>query len=569
MSLFAPSPGVQDTPAYAAGRTMAPCDINLAGTEASGLQPILCDMLPDGALASGARYPDSRPLASLLAAQLGVSDERVLVTAGADEALERACRAMLAAGRNAIVTDPTFEMIPRYVTLAGAELRAARWPSGGLPVDQIIARADDCTAVVAIVSPNNPTGAVAVIDDIRRVHDAIPAALILLDLAYVEFADDDITRDALTLPRVVVTRTLSKAWGMPGIRVGYAAGAAETVTWMRRAGSPYSVSAISLAIAERALRAGNGWRDATIATVRRNRARLDALLKELGVAPLASQANFVTVAGTRASWIADALAGCGVATRLLAGSDAERVRITVPTDDAVFERLERALRTALSPDAILFDLDGVLADVSQSYREAIKQTAARFGVALTAESIRERKAAGRANDDWALTTELVVAGGGVATLPEVTECFERLYQGDGPVPGLKEAERLVVSREWLAALARRCPLAIVTGRPRADAEDFLARFGIRDLFTVVITRDDGPIKPDPFPVAAACRALAASRAWMVGDTPDDIVSARRTGVLPIGVVAPGDSADFVRNALTRAGAARVLNTTTELTSCLF
>lgn len=234
MTLFAPSTGVGATPAYAPAPPMAPCDINLAGTEAGGVQPILLEALPDSALARGARYPDCRPLASLFASQLGIADECVLVTAGADEALERACRTMLDAGRNAIVTDPTFEMIPRYVTLAGAELRAARWPFGALPIDQIVALADDRTSLVAIASPNNPTGAVATMGDIRRIHDAIPAALILLDLAYIEYAGDDITREALTLPRVVVTRTLSKAWGMPGIRVGYAAGAAEAIAWMRR-----------------------------------------------------------------------------------------------------------------------------------------------------------------------------------------------------------------------------------------------------------------------------------------------------------------------------------------------
>ena len=564
MTWLIPAPGVQAAPAYAPTRHGAPCDLDLAGTEAGGVQPAWPNLL----LAGAARYPDARALTATLAVRAGVAVDCVLVTAGADEGLERACRTMLAAGRNAIVTDPTFEMIPRYVSLAGAELRAARWPSGALPVDEIIALADDRTALVAIVSPNNPTGAVATLADIRRVHDAVPTALILLDLAYVEFADDDPSADVLSLPRVVATRTLSKAWGLPGIRVGYAIGAPETIAWMRRAGAPYPVSALSLAAAELALARDGTKRDATVAAVRRNRARLGALLSELGAPPLVSQANFVTVAGGRARWIHDALAGLGIATRFFVAGDVERVRITVPVDDVVFDRLERALRTALAPAAMLFDLDGVLADVSQSYREAIKQAAAQFGVALSSETIRARKAQGRANDDWALTAELIAVAGGFASLPEVTARFERLYQGDGSAQGLNETERLTVSREWLEALASRYPLAIVTGRPRADAERFLARFGIRDLFGAVVAREDGPIKPDPFPVAAACRVLGISRAWMVGDTPDDAASARAAGVLPIGVVAPGDAADLVRPALIGAGAARVLNTTTELASCL-
>lgn len=573
MTPLIPVPGVQATAAYAPARSAAPCDLDLAGTEAATSRPAphdapQRDVLQREATLRADRYPDARALTAMFAERAGVATDRVLVTAGADEAIERACRTMLASGRNAIVTDPTFEMIPRYVALTGAELRAARWPSGAFPVAQVVSLADDRTALVAIVSPNNPTGAVATVDDIRRIHDAVPSALILVDLAYIECADDDPSVEVLRLPRVVVTRTLSKAWGLPGIRVGYAIGAPETITWMRRAGSPYSVSALSLAAAELALARDVAVRDATVAAVRRNRARLSALLAELGAPPLASQANFVTVAGGRARWIYDALAGLGIATRLLPAADIERMRITVPIDDAVFDRLERALRTALAPEAMLFDLDGVLADVSQSYREAIRQTAVQFGVTLSAEAIRARKAQGHANDDWALTAELVAAGGGAATLPEVTARFELLYQGDALARGLNESERLLVTREWLVALAERFPLAIVTGRPRVDAERFLTRFGVRDLFRVLIAREDGPLKPDPFPVAAACRALGTSRAWMIGDTPDDVASARAAGVLALGVVAPGDATDLVRPALTRAGAARVLTTITELTSCL-
>jgi phosphoglycolate phosphatase-like HAD superfamily hydrolase len=124
-----------------------------------------------------------------------------------------------------------------------------------------------------------------------------------------------------------------------------------------------------------------------------------------------------------------------------------------------------------------------------------------------------------------------------------------------------------VPAAWLAALARRFPLAIVTGRPRADAERFLSRFGIRALFSAVVTRDDGPLKPDPFPVAAARDALGVRYAWMIGDTPDDMASARAAAVLPIGVLAPGD-APGAADALDRAGAARVLNNPQELDSCL-
>jgi histidinol-phosphate aminotransferase len=520
-----------------------------------------------GAMPVG-RYPNARPLEAQLAAMLGGAADRVLVTAGADEALDRACRAVLAAGRSAVITDPTFEMIPRYVAMTGAACRTVEWPAGPLPVDALVASTDATTALVVIVSPNNPTGAAADFADIKRVHDAVPQSLIVLDLAYAEFAADDPTALALACPRMVVVRTLSKAWGLAGLRVGYAAGAPDVIGWMRRAGGPFAVASTSLALAEAALRDDGARRDAVVRSTLDARARVSALLGELGVRPLPSEANFVTVAGPRARWVADALAGQGIATRFF-DTEPNRVRITMPVNAPVRERLERALRQALAPDAILFDLDGVLADVSGSFRVAIIETAKTFGVNVTPEDVRARKAQGRANDDWSVTAELIAARGVTASLADVTSAFQRIYEGASGMPGLRDTERLTVPRAWLEALAARYPLAIVTGRPRRDATWFLERVGIADLFRAVITRDDAPLKPDPAPVAAACRALGAERAWMIGDTPDDVVAARGAGVLPIGMVPPGDADGAATAAsLERAGAGRVLATLTELDECL-
>lgn len=561
------APDVAAVTAYAPSRHAAPCDIDLSGSEGPSDTAFLARAL-GAAAEAGKRYPDGRDLTASLAASLGIEHSRVLVTAGADDALERACRAVLGPDREAIITSPTFEMLPRYVTLTGATTVTVPWRAGSDPVDAIIAAATTRTALIAIVSPNNPTGSVLSIEDVRRIHDAVPNAMVLLDLVYIDFADVDITLAALRLPRVVITRTFSKAWGLPGLRTGYAAGPIEVIHWMRAAGSPYPVSGTSLAVVAAALAERKKVVATHVADVRAMRTRLFDLLESIGLAPDQSQANFVCVAGPHTAWLRDALAGFGVAVRLLTGPDVDRLRVTCPADAAAFRRVETALRTALQPEAILFDLDGVLADVSQSYRIAITETAARFGVTLSAADVRARKAAGNANDDWLLTTTLIRDAGHAASLVDVTTVFERLYQGDGTAPGLREAETLTTSRSWLADLARRTPLAIVTGRPRADAERFLVDHGIRDLFDAVIVHEDGPLKPDPFPVRAAMDALGVSRAWMIGDTPDDVRAARAAGALPLGIIAPGDAAAVMGPALFAAGAARVYTTVEEITTCL-
>ncbi|MYG35876.1 MAG: HAD-IA family hydrolase, partial [Gemmatimonadetes bacterium] len=219
------------------------------------------------------------------------------------------------------------------------------------------------------------------------------------------------------------------------------------------------------------------------------------------------------------------------------------------------------------PEALLFDMDGVLADVRRSYREAIVRTCASFGVEAGHELISAVKAAGSANDDWAVTHRVLAGAGVEASLTEVTARFEEVYQGTEDAPGLRRHETLIPSRELLEELARSFKLGIVTGRPRADAERFLREHGVRGCFSAVVCREDGPLKPDPAPVRIAMEQLEARTAWMLGDTPDDVRAAAGAGVVPVGVVPPGqteDEAAGVWTALEGAGAARVVEADAEL-----
>jgi HAD superfamily hydrolase (TIGR01548 family) len=205
--------------------------------------------------------------------------------------------------------------------------------------------------------------------------------------------------------------------------------------------------------------------------------------------------------------------------------------------------------------------------VSESYRASILTTARRFGVQLTPDDVRARKAAGNANDDWALTHDLVTRSGVDATLAAVTAEFEAIYQGCAGAPGIRRHETLIPNPLLLRALAVRLPLAIVTGRPRIDAERFLKEHGIGQYFRTVVCREDAPLKPDPAPIRLAMQRLGATRAWMIGDTPDDIRAARTAGVVPLGILAPGEPAEG-KDPLFAAGAARVLITIEEILTCL-
>lgn len=202
-------------------------------------------------------------------------------------------------------------------------------------------------------------------------------------------------------------------------------------------------------------------------------------------------------------------------------------------------------------EALILDMDGVLAHVSASFRAAIVRTAAHFEAAVTEEDINAAKAAGGANNDWVLTQRLCERKGVSVTLEEVTAKFEQLYQGEGDVQGLCELETLIPSKGLLEELHRRCPkgMAIVTGRPRKDCDYFLRRFELSHLFRVCVCMEDGPPKPDPYPCQLAAEQLgvANSATIMVGDTPDDINSAVAAGGYGLGVLTPEGQAKVVMN----------------------
>lgn len=524
----------------------------------------------DGDLLS--RYPDTAPLERDLAARFDVPPEAVLVTAGADEALDRVCRAFLGPGRTALTTTPTFAMLPRYVALAGARLDAIEWWDGPFPSRPLRrAAADRRPAVVFLTSPVNPTGRAVPTADLRDLAGSLPDSVLVADLAYVEFADEDPTAELLRHPEALVVRTLSKAWGLAGLRIGYVLGDPDRIASLRAAGGPYPVAAPSLALARVWLRDGEGVVVSVVDIVRRRRRELTSRLRAARFDVPESQANFVLARGRRAAWLGDALAGLGIAVRRIEDPDGPgAVRITCPGSPAAREenpvpvRLLTALDVALAPEGLLLDLDGVLADVRESYNQAIVATAESWGIAATPTDIERERNAGQANDDFEVTRRVLAAAGIEAPSEEIACRFTELLEGRE----LWRHERALLPPRRLAAWARRLPLAVVTGRPRREAVRFLERSGLAAAITALVCREDAPLKPDPRPVREALASLGVTRAWMVGDTPDDVVAARGAGVVPIGIVPPGGDFPDGERALLAAGAARVLRDLQDLEDLL-
>lgn len=567
--LVEPVPALEQLSRYSVGRPPFATDLVLDFNESLEPLPLEGDH-PE--IPNANRYPWTNRLRALLAERLGITADRVIVTCGADDALERAVRSVCCPGRRAVMMRPTYGMPRRYAILSGVEIDTVDWWGGAFPVDKVLSTCRDDACLLFLVSPNNPTGSVITRAELDEVIERLPRTLIVLDQAYREFTepDLDLTETALNHPNVVLVRTFSKAWGGAGLRAGYAVGDARVMDWMWRVGQPFPVSRPALSILEQALAAGAEPERRRIELIRSQRDRLARLLADLGAEPLPSQASFIAARFADSPWVRTAMAALGIAIRGFPGrSELDAwLRTTLPGDEAHFERLCHGFRTVLRPEALLLDLDGVIADESVSYRQAVVATAATFGCELDIAEVNAAKAAGNANNDWELTRRMLAERGIDADIDEVTARFEEIYQGTDGTPGLRRHERLLVDPALLEALRRRVPLAVVTGRPRDDAGRFLADHEIAGLFDAVVVLDDAPPKPDSAPVRLALDRLGVDHAWMVGDTPDDILAARGAAVLPLGIVAPGDDTAVAGAALARAGAARILGSLDQLMEVL-
>src|SRR3954464_10441326 len=177
-----------------------------------------------------ATYPERGPVERVVASHFAVAPEQVLLTNGVDEALHLIAETYLEPGEDVIISTPTFSMYEVYAGATGAKTIAIQQERDfQFPTDKVLAAITPRTRMIALATPNNPTGQVVSISDIERLAHAAPDTAILVDEAYHEFHGESALPLISKYPNLLVTRTFSKAYGLAGFRVGVIIGAAEQV----------------------------------------------------------------------------------------------------------------------------------------------------------------------------------------------------------------------------------------------------------------------------------------------------------------------------------------------------
>lgn len=324
-------PTYQDISLYAPPEV--PCSVDLSdGTNLFGMPPPAERALREFTVTQITRYPIAYApeLKRALAAYTGLEPSWLTTGCGSDDLIDCTMRAFLEPGERIAVPVPSFSMMSYFAKVNGLQFAPVPLrPDFDINVDGLLATG---ARLIYVCSPNNPTGTAVSRASLERLVDAAPG-IVLLDEAYTEFASASHVDLARSRPHVIVTRTLSKAFGLAGMRVGYAMGRPELVAEIEKSRGPYKLTGLAERMAIAALTPeGVSWMKARAEEAKEIRQRLVAELKAMGLEPLPSEANFVLVPFPGAPQVAarmrerdvnvrsfNGLAGVGDAIRIACG----------------------------------------------------------------------------------------------------------------------------------------------------------------------------------------------------------------------------------------------------------
>lgn len=316
--------GVRDLPGVGAPPPAAGLLRMDSNTNLLGPNPAIRRVLEREAAGDFSLYPAPMhdALRAALATHHGLDPSEILVGAGADELIDVVIRAFVNPGESVVVPVPTFEL---YAFCARVEqAKVIEVPLG--PRFDLDVRAEG--KVTFIASPNNPTGnahPTAVLE--RVIRDS--RGIVVIDEAYAEYCDQNFLRRVREFPNLIVLRTFSKAHGLAGLRVGYAAARREVIERLARVKMPFSVAELSERIAIEALADGGHVRMSR-ETIAAERPRLAERLTELGLHPFPTDANFMLVqVGARLEALVRHVASKGIAVRGLPKLRDGCMRVTI------------------------------------------------------------------------------------------------------------------------------------------------------------------------------------------------------------------------------------------------
>jgi histidinol-phosphate aminotransferase len=264
-----------------------------------GCSPRVLDAIRRLESADVSAYPSYGALVRSCAAHFGVDPEWVLLTNGLDEGILMAAVGHIARTRahdaETIVPLPAFDPYPNATLAVGATAMCIPPDAEfAFPTEAVLRAITPRTRMIFLNTPNNPTGQLIALADLRRIAEAAPHSVVLIDEAYIEFGGETFLPDLPRYPNVLVGRTFSKAYGLAGMRVGIVIGQPQALDPVRAVTLPFNINSVAIAATQAALE-DHDFLPRYAEEVAESRRRLYAACARLGLTCWESAANFVLV----------------------------------------------------------------------------------------------------------------------------------------------------------------------------------------------------------------------------------------------------------------------------------
>jgi histidinol-phosphate aminotransferase len=510
-------------------------------------------------------YPAYGKLVEAISSNIGVEQDMVLPTNGADEGLCYVFQTFIEKDDKVLTVVPTFAMSKIYATSTGCQFIEIPYKEKWVfPIEEFLSSINEETKMVIITTPNNPTGELISDFDLNKIIEKASHSIVLIDETYATYANKTYVDIALKNKNVILVKSMSKDFAIAGLRLGYIVSNEANLEYIRRVSSPFSVNIIA---AKAGVAAMNDiqYFEKVRTEINSSKEKLKEIFEPFALKVYNSSTNFVLFDfGEKAEYIYYKLLRAGVKTKLFKDKVLNNhIRMSVPPLNKC-NYIKEALK---SKPMIVFDMDGVLIDTTNSYRKAIKATYEHFvNKPLSVEEIQSAKNRGGLNNDWDLT-EFLIQNPNIKSKNIISK-FQEFYWGNTG-DGLIRDEELIISKEELEVLSLDYELAIFTGRPKEEALFALKYNKIEHLFGIVIGMEDVKNgKPSPDGLRKILEIANPAQVYYLGDTIDDMILTQETRAVGIGVLPPQDKSENLKLNLLKNGADKVLESTKDLKNLL-
>ncbi len=261
-------------------------------------------------------YPAYGDITDKIAAYCEVPADQLMITNGSDQGIDLIIRAATDAGDEAVIPRPSFAIYAQCAKVQDLIIREPAFTrEGGFPLAECLDAISERTRLICIANPNNPSGTAVSREAIISILEAAPKAAVLVDECYFEYMRETVCDLVLKYPNLFVTRTFSKTWGIPSLRLGYVISAPCNIQALLNVRGPYDVNQLAVVAVQAALENPQFMRSYVTEVMNESKALLEDFLDQQKIVYWPSAANFLWVFPRNPADWRDALFGAGILVR--------------------------------------------------------------------------------------------------------------------------------------------------------------------------------------------------------------------------------------------------------------